>query len=120
MRVHQVSCASVLLLLFIGDWVGYIYAKILLHAGEAFWRQQGFQQASQAASSVLNRLADQFPALASALLASEQPQMDDVRVGDSPVSRLLVSLTNQTMHLRPPDALAQLPHLFFIPVLWER
>ena len=92
----------------------------MLRAGEAFWKQQGIEQADQAASSVLNRLADQFPALASALLASEQSHTNNVRVVDSPVSKLLVSLTSQTMHLRPPDAVAQLPHLFFIPLLWER
>ena len=95
----------------------------VLRTGEAFWKQQGIEQASQAASSVLNRLADQFPALASALLASEQSHTNNVRVvdsPDSPVSKLLVSLTSQTMHLRPPDALAQLPHLFAIPLLWER
>ena len=91
--------------------------------GEALWKQQGIENASQAASSVLDHLAAQFAALSSALFAAEPSHTPSATAevsSSSPPSSLVVSLISQTLKLRPPEAAAQLPHLLFVPLLSER
>ncbi len=91
-------------------------------AGVALWKQQGVPNAHEAAASVLDKLTDQLPALSSALLATEREQADaaDQSALESPVSSLVSSLVSQTMSLRAPQALMQMPHLLFVPLLWQR
>ena len=88
----------------------------------ALWKQQGVASAHEAAASVLDKLADQLPELSGALLATErvQPDAADQSALDSSVSRLMSSLVSQTLGLRAPQALMQMPHLLFVPLLWQR
>ena len=96
--------------------------KVLIPTGVALWKQQGVPNAHEAASSVLDKLADQLPALSSALLATEREQPDaaDHNAFESPLSSLVSSLVSQTMNLRAPQAVMQMPHLLFVPLLWQR
>lgn len=98
-----------------------------MFAGVAFWKQQGIANAHGAAASVLDKLADQLPALSGALILSsepesepEQPSAADQSSRTSPVSGLVSSLLRETLHLQPPQALMQIPHILFVPLLWQR
>ena len=93
------------------------------YAGESFWTQQGIKDANLAASSVLTTLAGKLPALSDALLAAEtalQAGLADFRRLSGPLNKLLLSLASQILQLKHADALAQLPHLLFIPLLFSR
>ena len=95
---------------------------MLILVGVAFWKQQGVATAHQAAASVLDKLADQLPTLSRALLATEPepPILADQSARNGPVSRLVNSLVSQTLDLRAPQALMQMPHLLFVPLLWQK
>ena len=92
-----------------------------MFAGVALWKQQGVANAHEAAASVLDKLADQLPTLSRALDSEpEQPSAADQRARTSPVSGLLSSLLTETLHLQAPQALTQMPHILFVPLLWQR
>ena len=93
----------------------------LVFAGVALWKQQGVANAHKAAASVLDKLADQLPTLSRALdLEPEQPGAADQSARTSPVSGLLGSLLTETLRLQAPQALRQMPHILFVPLLWQR
>ena len=103
--------------------VSAMVSGMFTSAGVALWKQQGVADAPKAAASVLDKLADQLPALSSALTSVWEPgppSAADQSTAASPASRLVSSLVRQTLHLQAPRALTQLPHVLFVPLLWQR